>query len=225
MAYEDTLDQISQQSQQQVQQAWANYQAGQLTQAEFEQVTAQAIAASNSRAATLADLSLAAAIATEMATQFPQVDATSTLTTSGLTPDSGEELTRLTKGVHTLLEASKAGDDVTARLTRFAASEPLETAQRTYQQSIKKHPALNGWQRHLSTDACELCVWWWREGRVWPKDHYFQSHKGCKCTPKPFLNAKYIRSTQFTRTGKRTDTRHKEGWNDGTRNTAPAFGL
>jgi hypothetical protein len=84
------------------------------------------------------------------------------------------------------------------RLERLARAEPLETAQRASVDAMAAQPLVEGWTRAMDADPCQLCVWWWREGRIWPKAHPFQSHKGCNCTPKVVL-AKSIQSTGFTR--------------------------
>lgn len=84
------------------------------------------------------------------------------------------------------------------RLERLARSEPLETAQQAAVAAIAEQPLTQGWTRGMDADPCQLCVWWWREGRIWPKAHPFQSHKGCNCQPKVVL-AENIQSTEYTR--------------------------
>ena len=41
-------------------------------------------------------------------------------------------------------------------------------------------------------------------GPIWPKEHAFQSHKGCNCQPKVVL-AEHIESTIFTGRFKRNE--------------------
>lgn len=67
---------------------------------------------------------------------------------------------------------------------RAAAREPaLDTARETYGEAVRDRPEITGWYRQLNADACELCQWWNREDRVWPKKHPMPTHKGCLCAP------------------------------------------
>ncbi|WP_301149580.1 hypothetical protein [Mycobacterium simiae] len=84
------------------------------------------------------------------------------------------------------------------RIDRLARSEPLEAAQQATIEAMQQQPLVEGWTRQMDADPCQLCRWWWREGRIWPKDHPFQSHKGCNCTPRVVL-AENIESTMYTR--------------------------
>ena len=84
------------------------------------------------------------------------------------------------------------------RFERLARAEPLETAQKATVEVMDAQPLVEGWTRQMDADPCQLCTWWWRTGRIWPKNHPFQSHKGCNCQPKVVL-AKEIQSTEYTR--------------------------
>jgi len=88
--------------------------------------------------------------------------------------------------------------DTQMRIERFARSETLETAQSATVEAMQHQPLIEGWTRQMDADPCQLCRWWWREGRIWPKEHPFQSHKGCNCQPKVVL-AEKIESTMYTR--------------------------
>lgn len=85
-----------------------------------------------------------------------------------------------------------------SRLIRLARAEPLEAAQRATHNAMQQQPWVEGWVRHMDADPCQLCRWWWREGRVWPKAHRMPRHTGCNCQPKVVL-AKSIKPTQYTR--------------------------
>ncbi|ETZ44227.1 hypothetical protein L837_4353 [Mycobacterium avium MAV_061107_1842] len=74
----------------------------------------------------------------------------------------------------------------------------MEAAQNATIDAIQQQPLVEGWTRAMDADPCQLCRWWWREGRIWPKEHPFQSHKGCNCAPKVVL-AENIESTMYTR--------------------------
>ena len=88
------------------------------------------------------------------------------------------------------------------RIERLARSEPLEAAQNATIDAMQQQPLVEGWTRQMDDDPCQLCRWWWREGRIWPKEHPFQSHKGCNCQPKVVLT-EHIESTIYTRRLKR----------------------
>ena len=84
------------------------------------------------------------------------------------------------------------------RLERLARSEVFEAAQQATHDAMQKQPLVEGWVRHMDADPCQLCRWWWRDGRIWPKAHPMPRHKGCNCQPKVVL-AQDIQSTAFTR--------------------------
>ena len=84
------------------------------------------------------------------------------------------------------------------RLERMARAEPLATAQRAASEAMTAQPLVEGWVRAMDADPCQLCVWWSREGRVWPRNHPFQTHQGCNCSPR-IVFAQNVQSTVFTR--------------------------
>ena len=84
------------------------------------------------------------------------------------------------------------------RLERLARAEVFETAQQATLDAMQKQPLVDGWVRHMDADPCQLCRWWWREGRIWPKAHPMPRHKGCNCTPHVVLTES-VASTGFTR--------------------------
>lgn len=162
----------------------AAYLAGKLTRAVAVAGIAGRINLANAKATALADYFLAAQITALSGEPTPAV---------GVVPVDDSK--RLTKAVETTLseplgtpEQSKPSDDTTEkRLTRLARSEPLTTAQAATTEAMTKQPLIEGWIRELHEGACELCVWWWREGRVWPKSHPLQSHPGCLCSQRIVL--------------------------------------
>ncbi|KAA1248796.1 hypothetical protein F0Q45_18615 [Mycobacterium simiae] len=183
---------------------YAALRAGHLTADEAQQLIAATVNAANAASFSLADAYIAM--------QIEQATGTPTPTTGVLPLD---ELERLLLAVHTIFEglvqqaeahiaASQrhegTADPHTAemRLERLARSEPLETGQKASVAAMTAQPMVEGWTRQLDADPCQLCRWWWRDGRIWPKDHPFPSHKGCNCQPKIVL-AESIQSTQFTR--------------------------
>ena len=75
-------------------------------------------------------------------------------------------------------ESDPADDESISRLTRLARAEPLETAQLATHEAMQQQPLVEGWVRQFDANPCQLCVWWWREGRIWPKEHPFQTPQG-----------------------------------------------
>lgn len=88
--------------------------------------------------------------------------------------------------------------DAQMRLDRLARSEVFEAAQQGALDAMQQQSQVEGWIRQMDADPCQLCVWWWREGRIWPKAHPMPRHKGCNCQPRIVL-AEHIQSTGYTR--------------------------
>ncbi|POX82191.1 hypothetical protein C3477_23855 [Mycobacterium kansasii] len=185
---------------------YAALRAGHLTQDEAEQLIATLVNTANAASFTLADAYVSLQI--EKATTLPAP-------TTGITPV--DDYDRLLQATHTILDglldaikqhvtADAESADATTdpaqtagmRLQRLARSEPLEAGQNAAVAAMTEQPLVEGWTRQMDADPCQLCQWWDRDGRIWPKDHPFQSHKGCNCQPKVVL-AQSIRSTEYTR--------------------------
>ena len=116
--------------------------------------------------------------------------------TTGVLPE--DDLERLTKAVDTIL-TEPSEDTPETRLTRLSTAEPFATGQRAAVDAMTRQSLVEGWVRHFeSANPCQLCVWIWREGRVWPSNHPFQvMHPGDKCVPKVVLRTN-IEPTRFT---------------------------
>lgn len=188
MTYQDELIALADSSDRHLQAIYALYLSGDLAPAEAAALMASAIAQANSSAYALADIALAATIMVETAEAIPVV---------GVLPRL-DDPDRLLKAALTVLDVARDSEVPEAIVSRLARSEPLESAANAYSQAMQQQPLVEGWTRHMDSDPCQLCRWWWREGRIWPKNHPFQTHKGCACTPLPVL-ARNIQSTQFTR--------------------------
>ena len=109
-------------------------------------------------------------------------------------PDDAD---RLAKAASTVLEVARVSDVPDSIIARIGRAEPLETAAKAYSGQLANSELVEGWVRSMDPDPCQLCQWWWREGRIWPKEHPFQTHKGCACVPRPVW-AKDIKSTGYT---------------------------
>ncbi len=109
-----------------------------------------------------------------------------------------DDIGRLTKAATTVVDVARASPVPEAIVGRLGRAEPLNTAARTYSDSVRESTLTEGWTRGMDADPCTLCKWWWREGRIWPKAHPLQTHTGCACVPRPVW-AKGIRETLYTK--------------------------
>ena len=158
---------------------------GEITREEFIESAALAVATSRIRGANVgADVvrrDLEAQLAEPVQIVPPRIN-------------SLAEVPRLKKAVGTIVAdvPADAEDEafqqilarVDMRLERLARAETTDAAQDGAQQALADE-RVQGWVRDLNGEACELCVWWWREGRVWPASHVMPRHTGCECWPRP----------------------------------------
>ncbi|CCK53034.1 Conserved protein of unknown function [Mycobacterium canettii CIPT 140060008] len=191
-----------------VAEVYAAMRAGHITTEEAEELIATLVNTANAASFSLADAYVALQI--EKATTLPAP-------TTGIAPVDDYE--RLLQAAHTILdgligmikpaagtqpqgrELAPDSDPVQVvgmRLERLARSEPLETGQNAAVAAMTEQPLVEGWVRQMDDNPCQLCQWWWREGRIWPKVHPFQSHKGCNCVPEIVL-VESVRPTEFSR--------------------------
>jgi hypothetical protein len=197
--YQAQTEQLSADTVAQVLVVYAAFQAGQITQAEAEAIIATIVNQANAVALSLADVALAVQIEVATGLVTPPV---------GVLPVDSTD--RLVKAVNTILVDQPVvepeqpepepdrPDPAEMRLERLARAEPLEASQDGSLEAMQEQPRVEGWTRQMDADPCQLCEWWWREGRIWPKEHPFQKHKGCNCQPK-IVVAEHIESTVFTR--------------------------
>lgn len=153
----------------------------------FQAALAAILATFNQRAVSLA--------ATAFSAQASIATGTSVPASILSIPDDTD---RLAKAASTVLDVARASDVPDSIIARIGRAEPLNTAARTYSGQLAESPLVEGWVRNMDADPCQLCQWWWREGRIWPKEHPFQTHHGCACVPRPVW-AKGIKSTGYTR--------------------------
>lgn len=78
-------------------------------------------------------------------------------------------------------------EQVATRLARLARGAVARAAQDAREDTMQSSPLVQGWTRGVDSTSCQLCVWWWRGGRVWPKDHHMPRHPGCTCVQVPKL--------------------------------------
>ena len=92
------------------------------------------------------------------------------------------DIDRLEGAVVTILGSDQ---DTRMQIVRLATGETLEAAHKAYGDTMEQLPMVKGWTRGLDSAACELCQWWWREGRVFRPEHQMPRHTGCVCHPVP----------------------------------------
>lgn len=177
MSYTDTLHRLGTASERAVLSVYAAFLDGSLSRADTVAYMAGLIARYNGRARSLADLAMAAELMAALGEPVPA---------TGITMPAGEPA-RLAKAAGTVLVVAEESDVPQAIVARLARCEPLAAAADTYTDVMIRSGRTRGWTRHISSGACQLCRWWWRDGRVWPAEHPFQHHKGCTCSPKPVV--------------------------------------
>lgn len=163
----------------------AAYEAGQLSGEDLMIWLAVEIGRANAGAYGVADSTVSAQLEAATGQPVPLVGIGA--------PD--DDTDRLVQAVTTLLSDPV---DLSMRVARLARAEPYAAAQHAAVAAMGQHEMVEGWTRQMDGDPCELCRWWWREGRVWPKAHPFQRHTGCNCQPRIVLRQD-IQSTGYTR--------------------------
>lgn len=169
--YEERLRRLAARIARAVLRLWLRVDEGNLPAAAFTDLTVGIISVGNRRGRTLARLTLRAEVEALTFTPSPVPDYPE--------PDDGP---RLRKALDTIQES---GLDTEMQLERLATDEPINAATTAFSDGIREHPLIHGWVREMDSDPCELCVWWWREGRVWHPDHPMPRHTGCACRPRP----------------------------------------
>lgn len=177
MTYRDTIGHLGDATATKVLVVVAAWEAEEITEDEAAALIAAIVSTSNYRAAGLADLSLAADLTKATGTVVPPV---------GIVPDK-DDVRRLNTAAKTLLAVLPDTPDPQARAARLGRSEPLTAAQNARGEALTRSQVVEGWTRSVSGSGCQLCNWWSRDGRVWPKDHTMPRHKGCRCTQNPVL--------------------------------------
>lgn len=177
MTYFEQIDVLAEDTADQLVQIVTSLDEGRIDRAEAIALIAAFLAAANVRATVLADLALSAQITAGTGTSVPVL---------GLTrPD---EAARLHRAASTLLERLPPDlEAAEAQIRRIGRAEPLKAASDARSDGIARSPLVEGWVRDRNGDECELCTWWWREGRVWPKNHPMPRHTGCVCTQRVVL--------------------------------------
>lgn len=128
--------------------------------------------------------------------QVVAAEATLTQPTIPAPTGSASSQARIAQSIETVLEGQP--DIIESRLARLGYVLPITEIQLGYQSELQQDDRVEGWERGLNADACQLCRWWHREGRIWPKNHPMPTHKGCRCQQVPkFVES--IHETHYTR--------------------------
>lgn len=123
------------------------------------------------------------------------------------------DLKRLEGAVVTILGSDQ---DTRMQIVRLATGETLEAAHKAYGDTMEQLPMVKGWTRGLDSKACELCQWWWREGRVFRPEHQMPRHTGCVCHPVPTVTRtdNYQNEKQAVNAARTNERRHAKRGNN-----------
>lgn len=142
-----------------------DWQAGNMTDAEFDAITMAVVSAAQAQGVTLADLSIATVLG---------------VGALGMLAD-GHETGRAAVVLATI-KAQRAAADL-AEIARVETSaEVLDTAQRASGRSMSEH-GVKTWTRRLNAGACPYCTD--LAGAELPVSVNILRHKGCGCTQRP----------------------------------------
>lgn len=173
--YQQRTGQLAASTVAQVAAIYAVWEAGRITTAELTALVAAAVNAANAAASTLADAYVAAHVEQFLGIPTPTV---------GRPPR--DDTDRLVQAVRTILDDD--AEVAPSRFERLAHSEPLETAQRATVEVMAAQPEVIGWRRQMDANPCELCEWWYADGRIYKTTTEFRQHPGCNCQPEPVTN-------------------------------------
>jgi hypothetical protein len=188
VGYQDSLDALRTTTDRQVSAAWRALKSGALTEPQFVELSTAYIVRANNAAAAIADLSLSVELLRITGETYAPL---------GVMPRSYDAKVTA-RGMKSLLKESSTGVDIDERLSRFAKSAPLDAATNAYGQAIAQSTAVEGYVRQMDGDPCQLCRWWYRDGRVWQKDHPMPRHKGCECVQRIIVTEKAKSATRST---------------------------
>lgn len=175
LRFEDMLERLGSQGRDAVLNTYRLYEAGLIDSDTFIEVASDLLQHINERGAVYGQLSYdqVRAILLDTAAELPATVTATASTSSGA----------LAESLATILDGEQ--DEIERRLERLAYVLPMESTQDGYRAALRADRAARGWIRGLDANACELCQWWARDGRAWPKHHPMPTHKGCRCQQIP----------------------------------------
>lgn len=146
----------------------AGWQAGNLTDAELEELVHGILVQGVAHGTTIGD-----AVGSAYIGQQPL----------GITVDD-QEAERLGLAAATIVGLLDAAGDPLPRLARLTVGEALHGLQDGVRRAYSEH-GVTGYTRGLSASACELCRWLYKGGHVYPSSKPMHKHPGCTCVPIP----------------------------------------
>lgn len=175
LRFEDMLERLGSQGREAVLNTYQLYEAGLIDSDTFVEVASELLQHINERSSVFGQTSYAQvrAILLDTVTELPAT----------VTPTASSSSGALAQSLTTILEGEP--EQIIGRLERLGYVLPIESTQESYSAALQADGMVEGWQRGLNDDACQLCRWWSRDGRIWPKVQPFQTHKGCKCQQVP----------------------------------------
>lgn len=195
---EEALVRLSTEQKTRISAAWARFQEGALGREEFVRVATNIVLAGNVRGYALGAATVRSLI--EQAVGAAEVIA--------VAPAARHlDETRIATALTTVLDSDL---DTLMQLSRLADNEPKQAATDGSADVLARSSRVRGWTRTLDSDACELCRWWWREGRVWQPDHPMPRHTGCTCTQTPVVRTTDNYQTTQQKVGAAESARRRE---------------
>ena len=173
---ERLLDSLTANQKERVRVALVSLEEGLLTSSEFVDLVAGVVLSGNARA-----YSIGAALARSLIENQSGLVETTPAATAGHALDDQ----RVRSGLATILAADQ---DTLMQVQRLAGNEAQQAAADGSSDVLAASRRATGWVRELDTDACQLCRWWWRDGRVWRTDHPMPRHPGCGCQQTPVVD-------------------------------------
>lgn len=165
----------------------AQFEAGEIDQADFEVAVALVISRSQVRASRLGDLGAAALVSDLMRTLVSPL---------GLPADRVDQ-SRIVRAVGTLLRFDPKtvglAESRQLRFGRIAVAEPAAQMQQTMQTAMRAH-GVSGWVRQTDAEPCPLCTEL-ADGKVRPMTVSMTRHEGCVCYPRPVTMVRQVRVT------------------------------
>ena len=188
LRFEDMLERLGDQARKSVISTYSLYQDGLIAEKTFIDVASELVQHTTERGYTYGQLSYdqVSAIIKDMPPEPERLP---------LVPQPDTSKESISQSIETIL----AGDpeQINMRLARLGYSVAIEEAQRGYGDALRNDSWGDGWTRGMDDHACQLCEWWSRDGRIWPKAHPLQTHKGCKCQQIPTTGD--IVETEYTK--------------------------
>lgn len=173
MTYDANVKALAEGAAEQVDRLFSALGAGKLSYDEFAQAAATVISAAMGKGSTLAELTLAGYLQKALG-YVPAFAA--------VPPSIAAE--RLLKAISTITASEL---DTRMQLDRLARSEVLKSAASTYDEAIRRSSHVRAYTRGLEADACELCVWLYKDGYEYPANQPMHRHTGCTCHQVPVI--------------------------------------